>query len=101
VWGGGVGEARGVGCVFFFILGFCYSGNRSAFRASSSSYIVRPSSSCLRKTRSLKAQILTSPSVKVCAGVCVCPSESECFFFLFLDGAAGSGGSGEEVCDLD
>jgi hypothetical protein len=68
--------------VFFFLYFWvCYSGNRSAFRVSSSSYIVRPSSSCLRKTRSLKAQFLTSPSVKVCAGVCVCPSEGDCFCF--------------------
>jgi hypothetical protein len=66
---------------FFWCVGVCYSGNRSAFRVSSSSYIVRPSSSCLRKTRSLKAQILTSPSVKVCTGVCACPSVSECFCF--------------------
>jgi hypothetical protein len=72
--------------VYFFVFFLvCYSGNRSAFRVSSSSYIVRPSSSCLRKTRSLKAQILTSPSVKVCAGVFVCPSESECFFNFWME----------------
>jgi hypothetical protein len=65
------GRARRAGCVFFFIFGFVIPATVVHFVFLLLSYIVRPSSSCLRKTRSLKAQVLTSPCEGVRRRLCV------------------------------